>query len=113
MWKVKRMNTARIVVLADAVGAGGIAACVASGSDTSISCRPAAQRRVAHLPISQTDFNLEAAANQRDLHRPAKRAEEASHGSGEQVRSPGNHVTAGGDGLRNKATPTRLKGRSI
>jgi pilus assembly protein CpaB len=25
MWKVKRMNTARIVVLANAVGAGGIA----------------------------------------------------------------------------------------
>jgi Flp pilus assembly protein CpaB len=33
MWKVKRMNTARIVVLAIAVGAGGIAACLASGSD--------------------------------------------------------------------------------
>jgi pilus assembly protein CpaB len=33
MWKVKRMNTARIVVLANAVGAGGIAAYLASGSD--------------------------------------------------------------------------------
>ena len=29
MWKVKRMNTARIVVLANAVGAGGIAASLA------------------------------------------------------------------------------------
>jgi Flp pilus assembly protein CpaB len=30
MWKVKRMNTARIVVLTIAVGAGGIAAYLAS-----------------------------------------------------------------------------------
>lgn len=33
MWKVKRMNTARIVVLAVAVCAGGAAAYLASGSD--------------------------------------------------------------------------------
>ena len=33
MWKVKRMNIARIVVLAIAVGAGGIAAFFAGGSD--------------------------------------------------------------------------------
>jgi pilus assembly protein CpaB len=33
MWKVKRMNTARIVVLAIAVGAGGIALYLASSSD--------------------------------------------------------------------------------
>jgi hypothetical protein len=33
MWKVKRMKTARIVVLTIAVGAGGIAACRAEGSD--------------------------------------------------------------------------------
>jgi hypothetical protein len=33
MWKVKRMNTARIVVLANANGAGGIAARPASGCD--------------------------------------------------------------------------------
>ena len=31
MWKVKRMNTARIVVLTIALGAGGIAAILASG----------------------------------------------------------------------------------
>ena len=31
MWKVKRMNTARIVVLTIAIGAGGIAAIPASG----------------------------------------------------------------------------------
>ena len=34
MWKVKRMNTARIVVLTIAFGAGGIAAYPASGSET-------------------------------------------------------------------------------
>jgi len=33
MWKVKRMNTARIVVLTTAGGAGGTAASFASGSD--------------------------------------------------------------------------------
>jgi hypothetical protein len=33
MWKVKRMNIARIVVLTIAVGAGGIAAFFAGGSD--------------------------------------------------------------------------------
>ena len=34
MWKVKRMNRARIVVLTIAVGAGGVAACLAGGSDS-------------------------------------------------------------------------------
>ena len=33
MWKVKRMNTACIVVLTIAIGAGGIAAHLASGFD--------------------------------------------------------------------------------
>ncbi len=34
MWKVKRMNRARIVVLTAAIGAGGVAAHLASGSDS-------------------------------------------------------------------------------
>jgi hypothetical protein len=34
MWKVKRMNTARIVVLTAADGAGGIAAYLANSSDS-------------------------------------------------------------------------------
>ena len=33
MWKVKRMNTAHIVALTTAVGAGGMAAYPADGSD--------------------------------------------------------------------------------
>jgi hypothetical protein len=36
MWKVKRMNTARIVVLTIAVGAGGIAAYPADESDNTL-----------------------------------------------------------------------------
>jgi len=40
MWKVKRMNTARIVVLTIAVGAGGVAAYLASGSDNKPSTAP-------------------------------------------------------------------------
>jgi len=46
MWKVKRMNTARIVVLAIALGAGGVAAYLASRSDT----RPAPAEPAAKLP---------------------------------------------------------------
>ena len=41
MWKVKRMNTARIVVLTIAIGAGGIAAYLASGSDDKPAPAPA------------------------------------------------------------------------
>jgi pilus assembly protein CpaB len=53
MWKVKRMNTARIVVLAIAVGAGGIAAYPASGSD----CKPLALHSIADVntPEIRTD----------------------------------------------------------
>jgi hypothetical protein len=36
MWKVKRMNTARIVVLTVSVGAGGISASHANGFDSRI-----------------------------------------------------------------------------
>jgi pilus assembly protein CpaB len=36
MWKVKRMNTARIVVLTIAVGGGGIAAYPADGSGNAL-----------------------------------------------------------------------------
>ena len=46
MWKVKRMNTARIVVLTNAVGAGGVAAYLASGSDKG----PAPAEPVAQMP---------------------------------------------------------------
>jgi hypothetical protein len=41
MWKVKRMNTACIVVLTIAIGAGGIAAYPASGSDSQLAASAA------------------------------------------------------------------------
>ena len=46
MWKVKRMNRARIAVLAIALGAGGVAAYLVSGSDE----KPAPAQPVAQLP---------------------------------------------------------------
>ena len=46
MWKVKRMNTARIVVLTTADGVGGIAAYLANRSDNT----PLPAEPVARLP---------------------------------------------------------------
>lgn len=59
MWKVKRMNTARIVVLTIAVGAGGVAAYLASGSDD----KPAPTQTVAQLQtvdvlVAKADIGL-------------------------------------------------------
>ena len=68
MWKVKRMNTARIVVLAIAVGAGGIAAYLASGSDA----KPPATEPVVQLPtvdvlIAKSDIGLGQSVTAEDL----------------------------------------------
>jgi pilus assembly protein CpaB len=57
MWKVKRMNTARIVVLTIAIGAGGMAAFVACGSDNRIA-GPAAQQHAADFPVTKSKFGL-------------------------------------------------------
>ena len=60
MWKVKRMNTARVVVLTIAVGAGRVAAYLASGSDD----RPAPVAAVAptvetvEVLVAKSDINL-------------------------------------------------------
>ena len=60
MWKVKRMNTARVVVLTIAVGSGGVAAYLASGSDD----RPAPVAAVAptvetvEVLVAKSDINL-------------------------------------------------------
>jgi pilus assembly protein CpaB len=58
MWKVKRMNTARIVVLAIAVCAGGAAAYLASGSDTKpvVAERPTLE--TTDVLIAKTDIGL-------------------------------------------------------
>ena len=68
MWKVKRMNTARIVVLTIAVGAGGVAAYLASGSDKG----PAPAAPVAQLPtvdvlVAKADIGLGQSLKPDDL----------------------------------------------
>src|ERR1700687_5550627 len=68
MWKVKRMNTARIVVLTIAVGAGGIAAFLASGSDN----KPAPTETVAQLQtvdvlVAKPDIGLGQTVTPEDL----------------------------------------------
>jgi len=58
MWKVKRMNTARIVVLTIAVGAGGIAAYLASGSDNKPPTAPVAQLQTVDVLVAKSDIGL-------------------------------------------------------
>ena len=59
MWKVKRMNTARIVVLTIAVGAGGVAAYLASGSDPKPPpSEPVAQLQTVDVLIAKSDIAL-------------------------------------------------------
>jgi pilus assembly protein CpaB len=67
MWKVKRMNTARIVVLAIAAGAGLTALYLASGSD-----KPAPTETVAQLPtvdvlVAKADIGLGQTVKPDDL----------------------------------------------
>jgi pilus assembly protein CpaB len=57
MWKVKRMNNARIVVLTIAVGAGGIAAYLASGSDKP-PAEPVAQMQTVDVLVAKSDIGL-------------------------------------------------------
>jgi pilus assembly protein CpaB len=59
MWKVKRMNTARIVVLTIAVGAGGIAAYLASGSDRKVAAvTPTVQMQTVDVLVAKSDIPL-------------------------------------------------------
>jgi pilus assembly protein CpaB len=59
MWKVKRMNTARIVVLTIAIGAGGIAAYLASGSDRpDVTTQPVAQVPTVDVLVAKSDIGL-------------------------------------------------------
>jgi pilus assembly protein CpaB len=68
MWKVKRMNKPRIVVLAIAVGAGGIAAYLASGSDD----KPAPAQQVVQMQtvdilIAKADIGLGQSVKPSDI----------------------------------------------
>jgi pilus assembly protein CpaB len=68
MWKVKRMNRARIVVLTIAVVAGGVAAYLASGSDTrSPPTEPAAQLQTVDVLVAKSDIALGQTLNAEDM----------------------------------------------
>jgi pilus assembly protein CpaB len=59
MWKVKRMNRARIVVLTIAIGAGGVAAFLASGSDTRPPpAEPVVQLQTVDVLVAKSDIGL-------------------------------------------------------
>jgi pilus assembly protein CpaB len=66
MWKVKRMNTARIVVLTIAVGAGGVAAYLASGSDRPPPA-PVAQMQTVDVLVAKSDIGLGQAVTPEDM----------------------------------------------
>ena len=68
MWKVKRMNTARIVVLTIAIGAGGIAAYLASGSDQPAApTAPVAQLQTVDILVAKGDIGLGQSVKPEDL----------------------------------------------
>ena len=68
MWKVKRMNTARIVVLTIAVGAGGIAAYLASGSDNKPApAEPVAQLQTVDVLVAKSDIGLGQTVKPEDM----------------------------------------------
>ncbi len=68
MWKVKRMNTARIVVLTIAVAAGGVAAYLASGSDDrQAPAAPVAQLQTVDVLVAKVDIGLGQSLKPDDL----------------------------------------------
>src|SRR3984893_5798494 len=67
MWKVKRMNTARIVVLTIAVGAGGLAAYLASGSDKPPPVEPVAQLQTVDVLVAKSDIGLGQTVGPEDM----------------------------------------------
>jgi len=101
MWKVKRMNTARIVVLTVAVGAGGIAAYLASGSDKPPP-EPVAQLPTVDVLVAKADIGLgqtvtpdqmqwqtwPAATASSNFIRRSERPEATNEVSGSIARSP-------------------------
>src|SRR5579871_1100287 len=68
MWKVKRMNRARIAVLAIALGAGGIAAYLVSGSDEKQApAQPAAQLATVDVLVAKSEIPLGQKLKAEDL----------------------------------------------
>jgi pilus assembly protein CpaB len=67
MWKVKRMNPARIAVLAVALVAGGIAAYLASGSDEKPAAQPVAQLQTVDVLVAKNEIGLGQSVKPDDL----------------------------------------------
>src|SRR5215467_14928105 len=67
MWKVKRMNPARIAVLAVALVAGGIAAYLASGSDEKPAPAPVAQMQTVDVLVAKNEIGLGQSVKPDDL----------------------------------------------
>ena len=67
MWKVKRMNRARIVVLSIALGAGGLAAYLASGSGEAPAPAPVAQFPTVDILVAKADIGLGQSVKPDDL----------------------------------------------
>jgi pilus assembly protein CpaB len=68
MWKVKRMNPARIAVLAIAIVAGGIAAYLASGSDEKPApAQPVAQLQTVDVLVAKNEIGLGQSVKPDDL----------------------------------------------
>ena len=67
MWKVKRMNKPRIVVLAIAIGAGGVAAYLASGSDKPAPTQPVVQMQTVDVLVAKSDIGLGQSVKPDDL----------------------------------------------
>jgi pilus assembly protein CpaB len=67
MWKVKRMNRARIVVLSIALGAGGLAAYLASGSREAAAPAPVAQLPTVDILVAKSDIGLGQSVKPDDL----------------------------------------------
>jgi pilus assembly protein CpaB len=67
MWKVKRMNPARIAVLAVAIVAGGIAAYLASGSGDKPAPAPVAQMQTVDVLVAKNEIGLGQSVKPDDL----------------------------------------------
>jgi hypothetical protein len=67
MWKVKRMNTARIVVLTTADGAGGMAAYLANRSDN----KPLPAEPIEQLPATTHGAGVMATLLATGIHAPS------------------------------------------
>jgi pilus assembly protein CpaB len=67
MWKVKRMNPARIAVLAVAIVAGGIAAYLASGSGETPAPAPVAQLQTVDVLVAKNEIGLGQSVKPDDL----------------------------------------------